>query len=311
MITPMEIHNREFKKGFRGYNENEVDEFLDRIVVDYEKVLRENEKLRDKLNLNDKEVENYKKLEKNLQETLSVAQKTADDILESAKKTAQELKDNAARDSKSIYENTMRETQNIREQAQLESKRLLDDATHKLRIMIADYEKIVREKNSFLMKIRTALESELAVTAQLLTSVPHVDELSNLKSELTKIESENKSSATKKNSDKKISEEKISEPAEEFIEKVSQVVSKPKNKTAEVEKKSEPKPAKIYSNSRAYAEAEKISESEVAEEKNSDFDDTKFLEKIPVKKVEEKISENEVDDLDKTMVFKPIKKSAN
>ena len=163
MITPMEIHNREFKKVFRGYSENEVDEFLDRVVVDYEKVLRENEKLRDQLALNAQEVENYKKLEKNLQDTLSVAQKTADEILESAKKSAKELRDNAVRDTQSIYNNTMRETQNIREQAQLESKRLLDDAAHKLRIIVTEYEKIVREKNSFLLKIRTALESELAV----------------------------------------------------------------------------------------------------------------------------------------------------
>ena len=29
MITPMDIENKEFKKGFRGYNEEEVDEFLD------------------------------------------------------------------------------------------------------------------------------------------------------------------------------------------------------------------------------------------------------------------------------------------
>ena len=77
MLTPLEIHNREFKKGFRGYNEAEVDEFLDKVVVDYEKALRDNEKLRDMLTLHDKEVENYKKLEKNLQDTLSVAQKNS------------------------------------------------------------------------------------------------------------------------------------------------------------------------------------------------------------------------------------------
>ena len=308
MITPMEIHNREFKKGFRGYNENEVDEFLDRVVVDYEKVLRENEKLRDKLNLNDKEVENYKKLEKNLQETLSVAQKTADEVLESAKKSAQELKDNAARDSKSIYDNTIREAQNIREQAQLESKRLLDDAAHKLRIVVEDYEKIVREKNSFLLKIRTALESELAVTAQLLTSVPRVEELAALKTELSKIESANKSSAAKKNSDKKLSAEKNSYLDEEFFEKVSQVVSKPKTKPVEVEKKSDAKSTKITPSAEKISDA---SEKNIPDEENSELEDTKFLEEIPTAIGKEKISETEIDDLDKTMVFKPIKKSAD
>ena len=270
MITPMDIHNREFKKGFRGYNETEVDEFLDKVVVDYEKVLRENEKLRDQLALNAQEVENYKKLEKNLQDTLSVAQKTADEVLESAKKSAKEMRDNAVRDTQSIYNNTMRETQNIREQAQLESKRLLDDAAHKLRIIVTEYEKIVREKNSFLLKIRTALESELAVTSQLLTSVPHVDELAGLKSSLTKIETENKISPSqventkvdrwkdgKVESVKEVEQvpvevesnnsslliphsslNRVPEP-EEVIEKVSQVVARPKPKTKPVDKKVE------------------------------------------------------------------------
>ena len=292
MITPMEIHNREFKKVFRGYSENEVDEFLDRIVVDYEKVLRENEKLRDQLSLNAQEVENYKKLEKNLQDTLSVAQKTADEVLESAKKSAKELRDNAVRDTQSIYNNTMRETQNIREQAQLESKRLLDDAAHKLRIVITEYEKIMREKNSFLLKIRTALESELAVTSQLLTSVPNVDELASLKSSLNKIETEHKV-ITKP---VEIPAEKNSEP-EEVIEKVSQVVSKPKTKTAEVEKKSAPK-------------IEKVSSAPKLEEKVSpaELDDTKLVEKIEKPAEVKKISEVTEDDLDKTMTYTPIKK---
>ena len=291
----MEIHNREFKKVFRGYSENEVDEFLDRVVVDYEKVLRENEKLRDQLALNAQEVENYKKLEKNLQDTLSVAQKTADEILESAKKSAKELRDNAVRDTQSIYNNTMRETQNIREQAQLESKRLLDDAAHKLRIIVTEYEKIVREKNSFLLKIRTALESELAVTSQLLTSVPHVDELAGLKSSLTKIETENKIVPQPV-------AEKVSEP-EEVIEKVSQVVTK--SNPVEVEKKSAPKVEKV-------AEVKKTPTVEVpkpAEKISSaDLEDTKLVAKIE-KTAEKKVPKVTEDDLDKTMTYTPIKKA--
>ena len=39
MITPMEIHNKEFKRKVRGYDQDEVDEFLDKIVIDYEKYI--------------------------------------------------------------------------------------------------------------------------------------------------------------------------------------------------------------------------------------------------------------------------------
>lgn len=36
MLTPIEIENKEFKKGLRGYRDEEVDEFLDIIKEDYE-----------------------------------------------------------------------------------------------------------------------------------------------------------------------------------------------------------------------------------------------------------------------------------
>ena len=161
----------------------------------------------------------------------------------------------------------------MRDQAEIESKRLLDDAAHKLRVIITEYDKIVREKTAFLLKFRTALESELAVTAQLLGARPQLDELSEIKSELTKLELQKTSAA---------SEEKISEPKEteeELIEKVSQVVAK-----------AEP------------LEPEKVSVEKVAATK-----------KISPKKnpaPPEKTTEEIADDLEKTMTYKPIKKSA-
>lgn len=36
MITPADIQNKEFTKGFRGYDEEEVDMFLDLITLDLE-----------------------------------------------------------------------------------------------------------------------------------------------------------------------------------------------------------------------------------------------------------------------------------
>ena len=46
MLTPLDIHNKEFKRSFRGYNEDEIDDFLDQVVNDYEKLFRENDNLK-------------------------------------------------------------------------------------------------------------------------------------------------------------------------------------------------------------------------------------------------------------------------
>ncbi len=162
LLTPMDIHNRDFKRAtIRGYKEDEVDEFLDRVVADYEKLFRENEKLKEQASLHEKEITQFRKLEKNLQDTLMVAQSTAEEVISAAKKNADETINNARIESK-----------NIREQAQIDARRQLEDANNKLRILHNEYDQLIREKNSFLLKIRTALETELAVTTQLLSSIP-------------------------------------------------------------------------------------------------------------------------------------------
>ena len=82
----------------------------------------------------------------------------------------------------------MREAQNIRVQAQLDAKQRIDEAANKLHAVIMEYDRIVREKNAFLLKMRTALESELAVVTQLLSSIPGPNESESIKAAALKIE---------------------------------------------------------------------------------------------------------------------------
>lgn len=165
MLTPMDIHNHQFKKSIRGYNENEVDDFLDKIVVDFEKLLRENERLQNDLNLLEVEIDKYRRLEKTMNDTLLMAQRTADDVISAARKNADEMK-----------ENTARECQNIREQARIEADKQIEAANAKRDAILEDYNKLVSDKNSFLLKMRTMLESELAITNHVIELLPKVDE---------------------------------------------------------------------------------------------------------------------------------------
>ena len=164
MLTPMDIHNHQFKKSIRGYNENEVDDFLDRIVADLEKLLRENERLQNKLGMQENDLQKFRSLQKTMNDTLLVAQKTADDVISAAKKNADLMK-----------EQTARECQNIREEARLEAQQTIADANAKHDAILEDYAKIVSKKNSFLLKIRTALESELAITNENLKTIPKIE----------------------------------------------------------------------------------------------------------------------------------------
>lgn len=79
MITPLEIQNKRFSKKMRGYDENEVDEFLDRLTEDYEALYRENAILKDKVQILEDKMKHYTDMEASLQNALVIAQAAAEE----------------------------------------------------------------------------------------------------------------------------------------------------------------------------------------------------------------------------------------
>ena len=105
MLTPLDIQNKEFKKSMRGYKETDVDSFLDEIIVDYEKIYKENIELKDKISSLNEEIAKYNNLEETLKSTLVMAQSTADDVTSSARKKAELIIEDAEIHSKNIINN--------------------------------------------------------------------------------------------------------------------------------------------------------------------------------------------------------------
>lgn len=91
VLTPLDINKKEFRRAFRGYSCEEVDEFLEALLRDYSQVFRENQELREKLSLLEEEVERFNKLENTLKEALIMAQKTAEETRENARREAEAL----------------------------------------------------------------------------------------------------------------------------------------------------------------------------------------------------------------------------
>ena len=66
MITPNDIDNLQFKKTPLGYSTEEVDDFLDKLVVDYEKVFKDNVKLNARVNVLEEQITRYDNLEQTI-----------------------------------------------------------------------------------------------------------------------------------------------------------------------------------------------------------------------------------------------------
>ena len=70
MLRPIDIQNKEFERKLKGYDCNEVDDFLDAIIQDYELLMKENQALKDKIGLLTEAVERYKLMEVTMRQSL-------------------------------------------------------------------------------------------------------------------------------------------------------------------------------------------------------------------------------------------------
>ena len=92
MITPLDIENKKFSKQMmNGYNVDEVDEFLDLVTAEYEKMYKENTEFRARIEQLDEDLVHYKSIENTLQSTLMMAQSTAEEVKKVAKQQADQI----------------------------------------------------------------------------------------------------------------------------------------------------------------------------------------------------------------------------
>ena len=102
MITPLEIEQKEFTRGVRGYKEDEVDTFLNLIILEMENLISENDKLKEENTRMKKEIVSTKNSEEEVLSTLETAKKLMAEISESAEKRADMLLKNAEMDAQLI-----------------------------------------------------------------------------------------------------------------------------------------------------------------------------------------------------------------
>lgn len=74
-----------------GYSIDEVDDFLDELTIDYEKMYKELQETKSKVEELNKNLEHYKNIEETLQSTLIMAQSTAEEVKKVARQQADQI----------------------------------------------------------------------------------------------------------------------------------------------------------------------------------------------------------------------------
>ena len=86
MIKPIDIQEKEFTKAVRGYKEDEVNEFLDEITIDLERILDELRQTKEENSRLVEELERHRSSEGTVLETLEAAKSLMADISASAER---------------------------------------------------------------------------------------------------------------------------------------------------------------------------------------------------------------------------------
>jgi len=138
-ITPLDIQNKEFERTFRGYDIEDVDEFLDRIAKDLEQLIRENNDYKEQIELLQEKNKTYHKMEETMHNAIVVAQETAEEVKQNAKREADLIKKDAEREAKQILE-----------EARLRAGRVL-----------GEHEELLKRARVFKMRFKAFLETQL------------------------------------------------------------------------------------------------------------------------------------------------------
>lgn len=146
MLTPLEIENKKFaKQMMNGYNVEEVDEFLDILTAEYEKLYKENSESRNRIEELEEDLVHYKAIEHTLQSTLLMAQSTAEEVKNIAKQQADQIINDA--------QMSARKSVDALEQEISLKRRELDDAQKQFDIYKAKMESLLISQLEILKEI--------------------------------------------------------------------------------------------------------------------------------------------------------------
>ncbi len=115
-LTPIDIRKWEFKKGMRGFDKYEVQAFLELAAEEFEKLQQDRREFEQKSKRLEKEIEEYRRVEKSLQDTLVSAKETTDRSMENSRKEAELIVGDAELHADKILEGARKKASKIEDE---------------------------------------------------------------------------------------------------------------------------------------------------------------------------------------------------
>ena len=147
-IRPIDVRRKEFKSGFRGYEPNQVDDFLDAVADEFERNYTENQRMREEVSSLRDRLQQFEDLEGSIRAALVHAEQASNDLRRAATSEAESMRQSAQREA----DFTIRE-------AQTRSHQMLADSSQRIERVQDSYEALQEAKKSFTNDFRHLLKT--------------------------------------------------------------------------------------------------------------------------------------------------------
>lgn len=160
-LTPLDIQNKTFPTKMRGYNQDEVDDFLDLVVRDYEEITQRNRELEKAVKHSEEKLEYFNELKDALNQSIIVAQDTADKVKTSASKESEVIVTSAQNKADELVATAEKRAHQLTTDAEEKARQILTDATEKAKQLAIETEDLKKKTRVFHQRISLMLESQL------------------------------------------------------------------------------------------------------------------------------------------------------
>jgi cell division initiation protein len=147
-IRPIDVRRKEFKSSFRGYDANQVDDFLDAVADEFERNYTENQRMREEVSSLRDRLQQFEDLEGSIRAALIHAEQASNDLRRAASREAEGIKQSAQREA----DFTIRE-------AQSRSHQMLADSSARIERVQDSYTALQEAKRSFANDFRHLLKT--------------------------------------------------------------------------------------------------------------------------------------------------------
>ena len=166
-ITPLEIRQKSFEKGFRGYDKEEVTAFLLSMSNEWERLIDEQKELKIKLEQSEKEVQKLREVESSLFKTLKTAEDTGANMIDQATKAAELHLKETQMNADALMTEAKSRAKAIIEKAEMQSRNIVEEMQEAVKDLEQTYRAIENQRDNLVGELSNLTDDVISRVSKL------------------------------------------------------------------------------------------------------------------------------------------------